>query len=245
MKEKKELFLLARIEEACEHLYAPVIFDFCDEAMQKKIGNHLAHCQAGYQFDGGFPDAARKMLGLYPLDWDPAYIQWPMMAVRFKRTFAFDHRNVLGELMGLGITRDCLGDICLDDKEAQIVFKTPIAPFLKQNFKEIKGRKIQPVYYEKEKIKPFVLKFKDLNLTVNSPRIDAIIGKIWGLSRQDAVTAVSQGRVRINYEEETRKDAHLSAGDIISFRGKGKAVIDAFEGESKKGKQRLRIKKYI
>ena len=37
--DKKDEFLLARVEEACQNNYAPQFFDFQDEAMQLKMEN--------------------------------------------------------------------------------------------------------------------------------------------------------------------------------------------------------------
>ena len=43
--------------------------------------------------------------------------------VAFPKEFPMDHRNVLGELMHLGITRECVGDINLNDEEVQVILR--------------------------------------------------------------------------------------------------------------------------
>ncbi|MSS19109.1 hypothetical protein FYJ52_01600 [Eubacteriaceae bacterium RF-744-FAT-4] len=250
MNEKKENVVLSRIEDAVYKQDRLYFFDFYDEAMQAKIEMFLQKNKAHYVLDGGFPDAARKKLCVIPTDWisfiDPKKdIDWPMMAVRFPRNFAFAHRHVLGTLMGLGIEHKCIGDINLDEDECQVIFDEKIYPFLKNEFVSIRGRSINPQYFDYQHIRPFALKTKNLVITVNSPRIDAVIDRIWGISRQTAEAAVRQSRVRVNYTEITKKDFSVKAGDIISFRGKGKAKIAAFIGKSKKGKIQIQVEKYL
>lgn len=250
MNEKKENVVISRIEDAVVKQDRLYFFDFYDEAMQVKIETFLKKSKAHYILDGGFPDAARKMLCVIPAGWmtflDPETdIEWPMMAVRFPRTFTFAHRHVLGTLMGLGIEHKCIGDINLDEKECQVIFDEKIYPFLKNEFVAIRGRRIQPEFFDYPHIRSFTLKTKKMVITVNSPRIDAVIDRIWGISRQTAEAAVRQSRVRVNYAEILKKDFAVKPGDIISFRGKGKAKIADFIGKSKKGKIQIQVEKYL
>lgn len=245
MKDKKEEIVLARVEDACENLWEPRFFDFCDEAMQQKMTRILNRAGCPYAFWGGFPSAGRKMLCVYPDYVDGEALEWPMMAARFPREGDYGHRNVLGELMALGITRECLGDISLDDDEVQVVFSARIAPFIRQEFVKVKGRPIRAAFGGPETIRDYPLHFETLDVVAASPRVDGVLGKIWGMSRQNVVEAVKQGRVQINYEEVAHRDARLEEGDIISFRGKGKARIDHFGGITKKGNLRITVKKYV
>ncbi|MCH4072711.1 YlmH/Sll1252 family protein [Pseudoramibacter sp.] len=250
MKEKKQEVILSRLEDALfrdDRLY---FFGFYDEIMQSKIRTFLDKKQAVYTANGGFPEASRKMFCLIPKDWESfidakADLEWPMMAVRFDRSFSFNHRHVLGTLMGLGIEHQCIGDISFDEQECQVVFDQKIFPFLKNEFVSIRGRQIKPSYFEYPDIRPFQQKKKQMNITVNSPRIDTVIDRIWGLSRQNAETAIRQSRIRVNYAEIDKKNYTIKSGDIISFKGKGKAKIVAFMGKSKKGKYQIQVEKYI
>ena len=243
MKDKKEEILLAKLEDACQRNYEPRYFDFYDEATQMKIADRLRYMGEPYKFWGGMADAGRKMLCIYP-----EYIedlQWPMGCLRFPITFELDHRNVLGALMGLGITRENLGDIHLDQEEVQIIFNKRMEIFLKQEFKTIKGRKIKPSFYSEEEIKAYEMTFKELTIVASSQRVDGMIGKIWGFSRQDALIYIKQGRLRVNYKEIMDNDFKVHPGDILSLRGKGKAKISEMPGTTKKGKMRIVVQKYV
>jgi RNA-binding protein YlmH len=245
MKDKKDEILLARVAHACEANYEPQFFDFCDEAMQAKMDGILKKSGEPYGFWGGMPMAGRKMLCVYPgyTAWED--LEWPMMAAVFDADFPLEHRNVLGELMALGITRECLGDIYVGDPQVQIIFHAKIYPFLKQNLTRIKGRVVTTDYLPAQDIKAYEPAFKELDVVAASCRVDGLIGKIWGFSRGDALTAIHQGRLRVNYQPVDKGDFRVKTGDILSLRGKGKAVIGDLAGVTKKGNQRIRVRKYV
>ena len=228
--DKKDEFLLARVEEACQNNYAPQFFDFQDEAMQMKMEKILKHSGEPYLFWGGTENAGRRMLCIYPDYLEADTLEWPMLAVA---------------LMHLGITRECVGDINMNDEEVQVVFAERLRDFITLNFTKVKGRTIKPEILEPDLIKTFELRFKRLELVAASDRLDGVINKIWGFSRQDSITYIKQRRVRVNYEAVTKNDYRIKNGDVISFRGKGKAVITELGGVTKKGNLRLIVDKYI
>jgi RNA-binding protein YlmH len=80
--------------------------------------------------------------------------------------------------------------------------------------------------------------------TVASMRLDAVTASIFKLSRGSAADAIGGGLAAVNGVAVTKPDLAVKAGDKISLRGKGKAVVDAVEGLSKKGRIRFRFRKY-
>lgn len=245
MLEKKDVFLLSRIQNACENNYEPHFFDFYDEGFQVKIEDTIKHYGVPYVFFGGNSEALRKMLCIYPEYLSESDLKWPIMGIIFEKTFEVDHRNILGELMHLGITRESIGDIDINDRLVQIIVKEHLADFFLINFNKVKGRNIKPKFIEVKEIQVFVKNFKRLSIVVASERIDGIINKIWGFSRQDSITYIRQGRLRINSLEMIKNDFKIKAGDIISLRGKGKAKIISMDTRTKKGNIRMEIDKYI
>lgn len=243
--DKKDSYRLARIEEAAEGVWEPQYFDFFDGRLQRVAEGILKRSGVQHCFFGGKDDAERQMLCIYPDDMDEAELDWPILGMGFKKDFDLDHRNVLGALMALGVTRECLGDIDVTEDEVQVVIVARMKTHFEQELTRIAGHKIKLVFYPTAEIKSVPQKFKTLSLVVSSPRLDGIIGKIWGFSRQNAVEIIKARRVRVNYEEITKGDYKLSEGDIISLRGKGKAKIASLGGETKKGNLRIEVMKYI
>lgn len=243
--DKKDEYMLARIEDACKKNYEPQFFDFFDEAAQIKIENLVKRAGEPYLFWGGTQNAARKMLCIYPDYVEESEIEWPIVASVFLKDFSLDHRNVLGELMHLGITRECIGDIYVGEDEVQIIFVERLQDFILMNLNKVKGRSVKLAFLKNDEIKEFEPKFKRMDLVAASDRLDGIINKIWGFSRQDSITYIKQRRVRVNYEEIIKNDYRIKSGDVIALRGKGKANIVEIGGQTKKGNLRLIVDKYI
>lgn len=245
MTDKKDVFLLSRIEDACTTNFIPRFFDFYDETRQRKIEDTIRHYGVPYLFFGGHDGAQRKMLCIYPDYVLAEDLEWPILGVVFKNIGAIDHRNVLGELMNMGITRESIGDIDVGDALVQVIINERLHDFFLVNFNKVSGRRIKPEFKDSSEIQAFEKNFKRLSLVVASNRIDGIINKIFGFSRQDSLTYVRQGRVRVNYDEISKNDFRINPGDIISVRGKGKARVIDMEHRTKKGNIRMEIDQYI
>ncbi|PKM52877.1 MAG: hypothetical protein CVV00_15170, partial [Firmicutes bacterium HGW-Firmicutes-5] len=216
-----------------------------DEVFQKKIADTIKHSGVPYLFFGGHPDAERKMLCVYPDYVSAEDLEWPIIAIEFEKTIPIDHRNVLGELMHLGITRESIGDIDVSEDKVQIIVHQRLQDFLWINLNQIKGREIKTKIKDYQQIQSFEKNFKRLSVVVASNRLDGIINKIWGFSRQNSLVLIKQGKVRVNYTEINKNDFRLKSGDVISLRGKGKAKIISMDERTKKGNIRLEVDRYI
>lgn len=155
------------------------------------------------------------------------------------------HRDWLGSLMSLGIKRETLGDICFFSGEAYVFAEPKAAEYITLELKRA-GR---------DKVKGEICKlpegfvpetdFEEINTTVASPRLDGIVRALCNISRDDASESVTSGLCELNYFMETKPDAQVKNGDVISVRGYGKYIVDSTDGITKKGRCRLTARKYI
>lgn len=81
--------------------------------------------------------------------------------------------------------------------------------------------------------------------SVSSLRLDSIVSSAFRLSRGRAAEAIKHGIVSVDHAECVKPDASVKEGSSIVLKGKGKAVLEETGGESKKGRIRIVIKKYI
>ena len=81
--------------------------------------------------------------------------------------------------------------------------------------------------------------------TVPSLRLDNIVSTAFRVSRTEAVKAIRSGIVSLNHMECIKADQRMEAGDVLSMRGKGKAILQEVGGESKKGRIWVGIRKYL
>jgi len=156
------------------------------------------------------------------------------------------HRDFMGGLLSLGIDRSVVGDIAvLSESEAVVFVKDKIAPFIISELTKI-GR--DGVRVSEADIKPdFVIprRYGDMNIVVSSPRLDGIVKAITGKSRELAAETVRAGLCELNYAVTDNVSAEVKEGDILSVRGFGKYVIGRTEGETRSGRIRIAVKKYL
>ena len=76
-------------------------------------------------------------------------------------------------------------------------------------------------------------------------RLDALISELIKCSRKKANEIISEQRVYVNYDIESRSSFKLKENDVIVIRGKGKYNIKKILGKNKKGKLKVEIEKFI
>ena len=200
---------------------------------------------------GGFPGAERCICIFLP-DWqeedavldDP---EGPITALEaaFHPEAQLSHRDFLGSLMGLGITREKLGDILVDQGRAQLLLLRETLPILLSQW-ESAGRwklKLREIPLNELQVKP--PQVKTLRDTVATLRLDAVCASGFSTSRSKAVEFISAGRVSLNHRECTKSDRMVAQGDVISCRGLGKCVVREVLGQSKKGRTMIVIDRFI
>ncbi len=153
------------------------------------------------------------------------------------------HRDVLGSLMGLGIERECIGDIVTDGGRAVFTVKTKIAPFIAENLTKISRYPVKTELFERYEMVSKQDYVTDSD-TVASMRLDAVCSSVFGISRSSAQEAVGSGIVALNGITVTKSDRAVEQGDKITLRGKGRAVIESIGGLSKKGRIRFVYRRY-
>ena len=155
------------------------------------------------------------------------------------------HRDYLGALMGEGIKREKVGDILVHEKGAQIIVASELADYLAENFRQVGSASVFVKKSQISALNSTEIRTISLKFTVSSPRIDNIVSGVFGISRKDAVSAISHGKVFVSGREISKPDFALKGGEKIVLRGKGKAIYNGVTGTSKKGKVYINVEKYI
>ena len=158
----------------------------------------------------------------------------------------FSHRHYMGSILNLGIEREVLGDIAVVGKCSAVVFVTDtITSFISESLTKIGRDSVKVVPFNTPDGFKVPHEFKEMTLVAASDRVDSVVASITNLSRGDAKEYCLTGLVEINYVTVTEADERLSPGDKISVRGHGKYIIDAFTGETRSGRARISVRKYI
>ena len=201
-------------------------------------------------FHGGFEGAERTICVFLP-DWQEAE-DWAadeeLSAIEcaYPPTGAdLTHRDLLGGLMGIGLTREKVGDILVNQDSAQIVCLRESAPIILSQFDQAGRYRLKLKEIPLTDLTPAPAEVKLIHDTVAALRLDAVLASGFSLARGRAADAVSGGRVSVNHRECLKPDRAVAQGDILTCRGLGKCVVKTVGGQSRKGRIIIEIERYL
>ncbi|MBO7273765.1 MAG: hypothetical protein J6V22_02800 [Clostridia bacterium] len=156
------------------------------------------------------------------------------------------HRDYLGAVLGLGIERDALGDIAVQDEHCAILFcPRTLAGFLSGELTKVGSDTVRCRECVIDETFTDGKKYRPISDTVASARLDCVVAALCNLSREAAQSAVRSGLVEVDFEPEERVDTVLEPPITVSVRGHGRFVLRSFDGETKKGRLRLRADQLV
>lgn len=201
-------------------------------------------------FYGGYEDAERTRLFIYPYYYDFEDVKGCIKAVEIRGSGyeTLRHSSFLGALTSLGIDRAKMGDIVLKDSSAILFADEKIAEFLLSDPAPLTrvGRDTVRIYqYDISHGFENVREYKDIFDTVASPRLDCVVSALANLSREKAKALIVSGQVMLNHIPEEKCDITVSAGDVVTVRSYGKFRIESLSDKTKKDRYKLTAKKYI
>lgn len=235
--------------DLCEKRYAQASTGFLNEREQDILLSEFENADRAKVFlKGGYENAERRALIFVPeyLELDESEIFGAIHCTYYK-DYDLNHRDFLGALMGVGIDREAVGDIIVNNTEhyADIVVKCEMLPFLLSDFKTAGRATLKVREISLEELSKVEIKTQTVTDTVLSPRIDAIVAAGFGLSRENAATLVKSGKVYLNRRNVTDVDKGVADGSLINALGYGKFKVFISGNTSKKGRLFIKIEKYI
>lgn len=199
---------------------------------------------------GGYGNAERKMLVYLPdyLD-ESALTDEDSPVVCLHATFyqgdSPSHRDFLGALMGAGIARETVGDICVGKGCCDFFVTAEIAPYILQNFTGAGRTKLHLQQIPLTQVQIGEPETKEIRDTVASVRLDSIISSGFRIGRSAASQYVTSGRAAIDGLPCEKPDKPVPEGVKISVRGLGKIKLRAVNGQTKKGRISVVIDRYV
>ncbi len=214
---------------------------------QTMVRRAVSHANFTATMWGGCLEAERKIMMFIPTyqNENAAKRAAPLKVLRCESaTQGLVHRDYLGAIMALQISRELIGDIFIRESGADIVACSEIAEFLSDNLMEV----------GKAKVNCEVVSIGDIIVTQSEPevitgtiaslRADAIISLAYRMSRSLASEFIASGRVLVNGKQCTKNDMLCEEKDVFSIRGKGRVVFDVLGNKSRKGRYFVELKKY-
>lgn len=201
-----------------------------------------------YAIWGGYEGAERVMIRFGSeemLGYEEAF---PVVCLKIcplaeKFADALTHRDYLGAMMNLGIERDVLGDILIEEKNAWIFCSQSMSDFISKNLIKVKHTSVlceiseELPYFSSRDI-------QEVKIQIPSERIDGIVAKVYKLSRSESAELFRQKRIFVEGRLCENNSRLLKTGDTVSVRGYGKFEYRGEAGLSRKGKLNVLIGYY-
>lgn len=254
MESKKEHFFVQHVQDLYNRTFYggyPTFTEFLTTGeLSSLLENKKLFSSVKLCFWGGHEDCDRKIAGFFPPDFVGDYKdEFPVccicvMPVHQKYTDNLSHRDYLGAILNLGISRSTIGDIRICEKKAYIFCLKELKEFILSNLCQVKHTTIVCQEVDKPDEIP-ARQFEVFKHTVASVRLDNVVATMIHSSRTKANELITQGKVFVNSEEKTSNSYRCLNNSIFSIRGFGKYRLVFDEGDiTKKGKQKITIYQY-
>lgn len=253
---KEDKLLLAQLADRrkqCDDRMYPTFCGFLD-AREQALAVDFLRGGGAFALWGGYASAERRCViflpdyladlqaNNIPDDTDPLCV---LCARPTAREAGLSHRDYLGALLALGITRKKVGDIIVRPDGADIVILRDMADYLLLNYTKVGRHYLNCTVLPTACISKYEAPFKEIAANVPSLRLDSVAAVAFGASRSVAAEAVRARLVAVNGLQTAKPDLNITPGDAITWRGRGKAQILSMDGKSRKNRIFISIKRYI
>lgn len=185
---------------------------------------------------GGYDECERVKLGFFPEFTVADSSLFPVTPVEisynsdFSRTLT--HRDFLGSILGLGITREKTGDIIIEESRAIAFVDSDIADYIAVNLERVAHTKVRVKILNH--FTPVKKEALEKRLTVASLRLDALLSGALNISRGKAADLIKGEKAFINWKKVISVSHSVNEKDVVTLRGVGRVKINEIMGTTKK-----------
>lgn len=257
-KDKDNKILLAQIMDKAEMSESKNKIEnteFLDMAQIELVQNFIKKLNLeNYILYGGFQEAERKIAVFYPEKFNSVIVEKNLsniiQIIRIELPEElkgkYTHRDYLGAVIKLGVKREKVGDIVVNKTGADIIVNKDISKFLLENLGGLTRFSKSKITLEQlEDLRPVEINKQELEIIVSSLRLDNVISELARCSRNKALDIINTERVFINFQNETKKTKLIKVGDMVTIRGKGRFFIKELVGQTKSGRNIIKIEKFV
>jgi RNA-binding protein YlmH len=238
----EKIFFAKSLDRAAvaEKTYSPAFSDFIDPYKAHKLASAFKGDTTKAVCYGGYDESERMLVGFFPeysiQDGEDCYKLFPISAIeiaynaKYSRTLT--HRDFLGSVLGLGITREKIGDIIPEEDRAVMYVIDDIAGFICVNLERVGHTSVQCRVLDD--YTPKAAETTEKKFTVPSLRLDAVLSDAFNISRAKASALIKGEKAFLNWHCEVNTSKPVSEGDVITLRGMGRVKIKEVMGTTKK-----------
>lgn len=251
--EREEKELLKRILDLsfrAQKTYSITYTDFIDPFLLGKIKSYrLELLGLNFSSYGGRVHGERQIMAFAHDDLTILEEDFPIGALKISVSTgigkALSHRDYLGAIMGLGIEREKIGDLLIQESTAFVLAHMDILDYILFSLDSIsRYGKVTCQQVALGDLPIIEQEYKIFHASVSSARADAMIAAGFRLSRSKVTKLITSGRALCN-GIIINQSSPVSEGDICTLRGVGKFKIAQLGSLTRKGRLRVEIHRYI
>lgn len=227
----------------------PVFTKFLDPREQAlaQAAASAARCRA--VFYGGEAPLERRVAAFVG-GWEEDPDVWPVVALRAQWNARYAqpaHRDFLGALLALGVSREALGDILVGEGHAWLFVLESMADFVRSNLTKAGNAALRLEQDDGTALANMAgQQVQTARVSIQSMRLDAVVAAAYDLSREQAAQAVRAGLVKLNFAQELRTDHAVEEGAMLSMKGMGRARVACCDGSTtRSGRLVVFIERYL
>lgn len=198
-------------------------------------------------FYGGYDGAARTVCGFFKGTYAeemPKEELFPVRAVTFsyRKCDKLSHRDFLGAVLAAGLKRGAVGDILVAEDYAIVFCLETAADIISELTKigKVGVRSERGVTRQLPEAK-----LERIDAAVSSLRLDCVVGACTKISRERSALLIKSGQVSADFSACLSVSGTVKENTVISIRGFGRFRLSKIVGETKKGRIRVIIEKYV
>ena len=154
------------------------------------------------------------------------------------------HRDFLGSILGLGLERTKIGDIVIRDNVGYVFVSDDVSEYITESLTKVRRTdvitRIADALPEGE-----LYKTERRRLQAVGERVDAIIAKLFSISRDESLSFFKKGLVFADGRTLTSASYIPKEGEVISARGLGRFIYRGYDSLTKKGKLNIEVDLYV
>ncbi|MCQ2008882.1 MAG: RNA-binding protein [Sporolactobacillus sp.] len=227
--------------------YVPKRTDFLDPRQQIILKSVIGDQEdIRLSFFGGYDHAERAralILPQYAEEEDNPF-QLAYLEVRYPSKFGLiTHPQLLGSVIGTGVSRDKIGDLLVKEGNAQFICAKELESYFMLNLTSVGKMSVSCEPIKRQALLHSVDEWQNFDGTVSSWRLDTVLSEIYHLPRAKTSELITKGLAKVNWEVVEKRDFEICEGDCLSLRGFGRSKILSSGGLTKKNKIRIQYGK--
>ena len=231
-----DIRLLDRVSDwimAADEKYITKFSAFLDERQCLLCEKLMASVKyENYRLWGGYENAARRMLCVYPEYGEAESEDFPITAITllYRKEDKITHRDILGSLVGEG--------------KSAVFLRSSVAGEVTSVLKKVgrAGVKLSEGYDGSIHIEQ---KTQEISGTVASMRADCILSLAARISREKSAQLIKNVGIEIDHMPKNSPKILLEEGCTFSVRGYGKFKLLSVDGTTKKDRIHITLNKFV